>query len=102
MKILWPSSGVVHFSWCPTIVRQSPQTGIELDDADTAGLPVCGQCTRRQDLPRIAFVEDVEHLLGLGESRDVVAARIGSKRRTMARRLHRAGRHDLAVKFDRV
>lgn len=49
-----------------------------------------------------ALVEDLEWMLGTGESPVMAAHRAGSTPGALARKLHRAGRHDLAVHFDRA
>lgn len=47
-------------------------------------------------------IEDVEWLARSGESRVMIVARLGySEPRSLARVLHRAGRHDLAQQFER-
>ena len=49
-----------------------------------------------------ALIEDLEWLLEEGSSHEEIANRLGFKPGTLARRLHRAGRHDLARPFDRI
>ena len=49
-----------------------------------------------------AMIEDVEWLLSDGVDPEQVAARVGSNVQAIARRLYRAGRHDLARPFERL
>lgn len=49
-----------------------------------------------------ALIEDLEWLLEQGESHANIAERLGSSPTALARRLHRAGRHDLARPFGRL
>lgn len=49
--------------------------------------------------PTVAFIEDVEWMLGTGESVEIIAYRLGSTVNAIEVRLRRAGRDDLASKF---
>lgn len=48
---------------------------------------------------RDAFLEDIEWMLGSGEHPDRIATRLHTTRNTIARRLLRTGRADLARHF---
>ncbi len=62
----------------------------------------CQPSPRKERRDAVA-IDDVEHLLDCGESAHQITRRLGYKsERDLARVLHRAGRSDLAVRFDRV
>lgn len=98
--VMVPGRSTAHRPNCPVLQRWKCSV---VPVASPTGLSECGQCGVTSSYEQCReFVREVEFLLSCGESRDAVAARIGSKRRAIARRLHRAKRHDLAVQFDRV
>ena len=51
---------------------------------------------------RADFIEDIEWMLGNGESHAAIVERIGPSATAIARRLYRAERPDLAAAFERL
>lgn len=58
-------------------------------------------CKRAHRLARDELLEELEHLLGTDRLASI-ARRLGSNPKALAKRLHRMGRHDLALPFERV
>lgn len=52
--------------------------------------------------PRAVVLEEVEFMLGFGERPNRIADALGLKEGSVSKALYRAGRPDLAVKFERA
>lgn len=59
-------------------------------------------CRGSSQLPRLRRVAEVEESLSYGIEPRRIAADYGIKPDSLARTMHRAGRHDLAAKFTRA